>query len=109
MHGSEISFITVHFHIHFQLTISIIIDEIALHVKIAKINFRSGVQVNVALNTGDTPHVLALQITAIAPAINLKRHEVFTGFHIFGNIKFCRQFAVFAIANFLPVHPNKKS
>ena len=62
-------------------------------------------QLHLAENARKPPHVLVLQITAVAPAIHLHGEFVFALPDVFRHIKLGGRHRVLAVAHFLPIHP----
>ena len=48
---------------------------------------RSGYEINVAVDSPQVPHILSLQIRAVAPAVNTDRYVVVALANKVGNIK----------------------
>ncbi len=65
----------------------------------------AGIKKYVARYTGNTPHILAFQVVAVAPAHGLKGDQVLPRLEKPGQVKFSRQFAVFAVSHKFAVDP----
>ena len=49
----------------------------------------SGYEINIAVNTTEVPHILSLQIRAVAPAVNTYGYVVVALANQVGNIEVC--------------------
>ena len=47
----------------------------------------SGYEINIAVNTTEVPHILSLQVRAVAPAVNANRYVVVALADEVGNIE----------------------
>ena len=75
------------------------------YVIIGNMHQRTYPQLHLAEDTRKSPHILILQITAVAPAIHLYGEFIAALTHIFRHIKLCRRHRVLTIAHLLTVHP----
>ena len=67
---------------------------------------RAHPQLHLAEDARESPHVLILQIAAVAPAIHLDSQFVLALAQVFRHIKLCRRHGVLAVAHLLSVHPH---
>ena len=72
---------------------------------IGNVLLRSTVEVDVAFDTAQAPHVLTFQVGAGTPAVHFQRDGVFTRLQFIGDIPFCGRFGTLVVTEFFPVHP----
>jgi len=96
------------FHIDREEAVPVEGIEISPGPKIADARLRGAVQKDIALDTADAPEILAFEIGAVRPAIDLEGDRVFAGPEVFGDIPFRRGLGILAVARHLPVDPDIK-
>ena len=82
--------------------------EVGGDVKVAKVRRRTREQAHAAVDPADPPEILAFEVTAVAPAIDLHRDQVDPGNEGFGDPELSRRAASLRIADALPVHEHPK-
>ena len=66
---------------------------------------RPGDKIDIPVDTSEAEHVLILEITAVAPLINLHGHDIASLHHIFGDVKLGVVVGPLAISDLLSVDP----
>ena len=77
----------------------------AAYVHVLKSLLLTGIDIHAACDSGESPEVLVLKISAVAPSEDFQGNAVFTRMHIRCDVETCFELAVFAVADFLAVHP----
>ena len=77
-----------------------------LHLIVSDMHQRTHPELHLAEDTAQTPHILTLQVRAIAPAIDLDSELVAAFANVFRHVELRRRHRVLAVAHLLTVHPD---
>ena len=77
--------------------------DIGLNLNVTDVGLRNRVEFHVACDATHAPHILALQIAAVAPPQHLHRHPVAPVAQEARNVPLGRSLRIFAIAHLVPV------
>src|SRR5574344_1014144 len=91
-----------------QRTVFIIIGQIRCQNDIYDMRLRTCIQIDLACDTCQTPEVLILKISTVAPAHNLHCYKITPWLKIFCYIKLGSHLTVLAIADELAIYPYYK-
>ncbi len=87
---------------HFSLEIKVTVHRSDIF-HIFHAGFRPGIHKGLAGQTGQTPEILALQISTVAPPLDFQTELVVSDLDILGDIETGFEFAVFAVTDFLAI------
>ena len=100
----------IHIYFHPQVRCAVIrrtitiVRKIRMHKEITHQHLWSAVHEHITENAGQTPHILALQVGAIAVAVHLGSYDVFAGLYIRRDVEYGRRATIFGESHLLPVH-----
>ena len=98
---------STHMHGQRQLAIPVGLPvERRHHLVVGNILLRRAVQIDIALDAAQPPHILTLEIRTRTPAIDLDGQHVLARFHTIGHIPLGRGLGVLVVAQQLAVEPH---
>ncbi len=89
----------------FETGILIVRIEEGVDLEVADVQVGDREQEDIAKDAAEAPEVLALEIGAVAVAIDLGRHDVLAGLQVRGDVELGRGSTALAVADLLSVHP----
>ena len=101
------AFQTTYMHVQRELPIFIqIFIQWRNYFIIGNILFGSAIQINIAFDSTQSPHILTFEIRPRTPTINFDSECILTLFHLISNIPFSRGFGILIISQKLPIEPH---
>ena len=104
---SRFSFVGVFcqdFRFNLEKCVFIASVKLAVSVNIRNLQARFENQIDVAENTGQSPHILIFQITACAISVNGNRKLIYTLYNVIGNIVFLWIKTIFGVSDIFTVY-----
>ena len=91
-----------------EISVPVGVVEIGDDFEVAEVGARTGEQADAPVDPADPPEVLALQVTAVAPAVHLDRQQVRAGAQRPGDAELRRRAAAFAVPDPFTVHEHEE-
>ena len=92
---------------HGERTVAVIVGEVGRDEEVGNVALRTGIEINLAGNAGETPEVLVLEIGTVAPAHHLHGNEVVLAhYEVRRKVEFSGHFGILTVAHELAIHPH---
>jgi len=95
-----------HVEAHPQRGVAIVIVQLGARPNVAHVHGGLGVEVDLAVQAAQPPVILILQIGAVAPTIDLRRHQILAWLQVGRDVELGGQAAILTVADHLAVDPD---